>query len=111
MPSLAGLKKTVLKETGLYEFVKCMEKVNPMDFLYCLRERPYIEQFIKAGLRTLTYEEIYSGMHVKLSHEKELGKALGIDRRLLRQLRENDGGHEYLEWLSLGKTGRETHWG
>lgn len=103
MPSLAWLKKTVLKETGLYEFVKCMEKVKPVDFLYCLQEHPYIEQFIKAGLRTLTCEEIYFGMHVKLSHEKELGKALGIDQWLLRQLREKDGGHEYLEWLRWEK--------
>lgn len=100
IPSLA---KRELRYTGLREIMKSMEFISPKHYFATLKEKPYLEKIIKAGLLQLAKELINGLEYLDFNDKKELGKSLGIDRFRLKRLRENEGGLLYLEWLQQEK--------
>lgn len=111
--TVPGLAKRELLRTGLPEMVRAMDKMDPEWYLENWRQKPYMEQLAKASLTHLAYD--LAGGHIWTVNSKEwktrslqaageLHKRLGIDKRQLRRLRENDGGTRYIEWLAFEKT-------
>lgn len=100
IPSLAQRE---LRYTGLWEMMKELEFISPKHYFAVLKEEPYIEQIIKAGLLRLAEELINGSGTLDFVDRKELGKSLGIDRFRLKRLRENQGGILYLKWLRQEK--------
>ena len=76
-------------------------KISPNDYLSGLAEAPYLERFIKAGLKHLTLDALNCRIEVSESHS--LAKSLGIDGNRLGRLRNNDGGELFLIWMRYEK--------
>lgn len=100
VPSLAG---GVLAATGFREWMKGAGFVSPVEYFSALREAPYLEQLVKAGLIQLVKDILDYNRGLKIKEKGELGKRLYIDRFRLGRLRENHGGMIYLEWLQKEK--------
>ena len=69
-----------------------------------VKERPYLERLIKAGLYHLAEDIMDNKAQIYCKDSGSLGKALGIDRFRLKRLRTNNGGEIFLQWLLLEKT-------
>ncbi len=80
-------------------------KISPNDYLSGLAEAPYLERFIKAGLKHLTLDALNCRIEVSESHS--LAKSLGIDGNRLGRLRNNDGGELFLIWMRYEKKKRK----
>lgn len=48
--SLYGIKNRTFRRTGFYEYAKVKRFLDPVSFFEMVRERPYLERLIKAGL-------------------------------------------------------------
>lgn len=72
-----------------------------------LKEHPYIEKFIKAGLIKLASEVLdhsyYSIKYDIKADESSLIKLLCLDASKFKEFKDSDGGSEYLQWLQFEK--------
>ena len=101
--NLSQLNKTVLRKTGLPEYIRKNDCMNPCAYLSELCEQPILEQIVKAELFCIAEEMVVQERTVSYRPAKELGKALLIDRFRLERLRKQNGGSIYLQWLRLEK--------
>lgn len=101
--SLYGIKNKTFRRTGFYEYAKVKRFLDPVSFFEMVRERPYLERLIKAGLYHLAEDIMDNKAQIYCEDSGELGKALGIDRFRLKRLRTNNGGEIFLQWLLLEK--------
>ena len=97
------MNKTVLRKTGLPEYIRKNDCMNPCAYLSELCEQPILEQIVKAELFCIAEEMVVQERTVSYRPAKELGKALLIDRFRLERLRKQNGGSIYLQWLRLEK--------
>lgn len=101
--SLHGIKNRTFRKTGFQEYAKAKKYLDPVSFFEMVRERPYLERLIKAGLYHLTEDIMDNKAQIYCEDSGDLGKALGIDRFRLKRLRTNNGGEIFLQWLLLEK--------
>lgn len=101
--SLYGIKNRTFRRTGFYEYAKAKRFLDPVSFFEMVRERPYLERLIKAGLYHLAEDIMDNKAQIYCEDSGDLGKALGIDRFRLKRLRTNNGGEIFLQWLLLEK--------
>lgn len=101
--SLHGIKNNQLKRSGFHELVRKSETVEPVAYFHRLKQYPYLEQLIKAGLNELAKEIIENNTSVFYKEADSLGHALGIDKFRLNRLRNNHGGKVFLQWLTYEK--------
>lgn len=101
--SLYGIKNRTFRRTGFYEYAKAKKYLDPVSFFEMVRERPYLERLIKAGLYHLAEDIMDNKAQIYCKDSGNLGKALGIDRFRLKRLRTNNGGEIFLQWLLLEK--------
>ena len=110
--TLPHLMANELKTTGLTDMIQWKGKVDPERYLSYWQKHPYIEKIVKAGLYELAseclwgYESYGYELDVR-STEPSLTKMLMLDKRLLKRLRDNDGGKAYLRWLQYEKCMRD----
>lgn len=110
--TLPYLSKTVLRKTGLPEYLRIYRNIDPEHYLAVLNAVPKLEQISKANLPYLARACIRHSPYVKdiLSNGNthgNLAHLLGISKQGLSRLRKNNGEHDFLEWLQLEKsTGR-----
>ena len=97
--SLHGIKNNQLKRSGFHELVRKSETVEPVTYFHRLKQYPYLEQLIKAGLNELAKEIIGNSTSIFYKEADSLGHALGIDKFRLNRLRNNHGGKVFLQWL------------
>lgn len=102
--SLYGIKNRTFRRTGFYEYAKAKKYLDPVSFFEMVKERPYLERLIKAGLYHLAEDIMDNKAQIYCKDSGNLGKALGIDRFRLKRLRTNNGGEIFLQWLLLEKT-------
>ena len=76
-------------------------------YLSYWQKHPYIEKIVKAGLYELASECLWGYELDVRSTEPSLTKMLMLDKRLLKRLRDNDGGKAYLRWLQYEKCMRD----
>lgn len=103
--TIPALSRQYLSRTGLPQLIACVKKLSPNDYLYDLKQAPYLERFIKAGLVHLTLDSLKNQIEVSESHN--LAKSLGIDKQRLGRLRDNNGGELFLTWLQYEKEYRK----
>ena len=101
--SLHGIKNRTFRRTGFYEYAKVKRFLDPVSFFEMVKERPYLERLIKAGLYHLAEDIMDNKAQIYCEDSGDLGKALGIDRFRLKRLRTNNGGEIFLQWLLLEK--------
>lgn len=106
--SLAPLSKTVLRSTGLLEWLRQEGAlVSPNWYLSVWSEIPLIEKVMKANLPQMQREILLNAGLWKTNivdpKASELTKALGIDGEKLKRLRAANGGAELLGWLQWEK--------
>ena len=106
--SLKNLSKKELKSTALLEWYKLKNKYLDAEiYLSLLKEHPYIEKFIKAGLIKLASEILdhsyYSIKYDVIRGESSLTKLLCLDASKFKELKDVNGGSEYLQWLQYEK--------
>ena len=101
--SLHGIKNNQLKRSGFHELARKSETVEPVAYFHRLKQYPYLEQLIKAGLNELAKEIIENNTSVFYKEADSLGHALGIDKFRLNRLRNNHGGKVFLQWLTYEK--------
>ena len=101
--SLYGIKNRTFRRTGFYEYAKAKKYLDPVSFFEMVKERPYLERLIKAGLYHLAEDIMDNKAQIYCKDSGNLGKALGIDRFRLKRLRTNNGGEIFLQWLLLEK--------
>lgn len=97
--TLPGLSKGVLAATGFREWVKAVRFTSPVEYFLLLRNAPYVEHLVKAGLAQIVKDILDGWQKIEIGMTGSLAKRLGIDRFRLGRLRENRGGTIYLEWL------------
>ena len=107
--TLAQMKRSALKQTGLLEWLpEHSMVVNPNFYLGLYKRIPQFEQIWKAGLSRLTDEICHDSgcMYglIKAPDATSLTKALGIDRQGLKRLRRFNGGASLLGWLQVEKS-------
>lgn len=100
--------KAVLQQTGLLEWIYGHHMIANPDAYFSVRARvPQVEQMWKAGLTRLADEcmQTHDSMHwlMKEPQSTVLTKALGLDKTLLKRLRQNNGGIFFLHWLQFEK--------
>lgn len=105
--TLRKLSEKELKCTALNEWYEYKGKIDPEVFLMHVKETPYIEKLIKAGFTELA-EELLNGKSFNVWHRinsngSSLKKILCIDSVRLKELKETNGGFEYLSWLQYEK--------
>lgn len=101
--SLHGIKNNQLKRSGFHELARKSETVEPVAYFHRLKQYPYLEQLIKAGLNELAKEIIGNSTSIFYKEADSLGHALGIDMFRLNRLRNNHGGKVFLQWLIYEK--------
>lgn len=82
--SLYGIKNRTFRRTGFYEYAKAKRFLDPVSFFEMVRERPYLERLIKAGLYHLAEDIMDNKAQIYCEDSGDLGKALGIDRFRLK---------------------------
>lgn len=96
-----------LRSTALIEWYKLKSIIDPEMFLSKIKEYPYLEKFIKAGLYNLADEKIkngYSNTHFEIDkNATSLKKMLYIDSAKLKELKSLNEGSNYLSWLQYEK--------
>lgn len=99
-----------LRHTGLPEAIRLLDRIDPELYLDRLKERPILEQLIKAGLGGLASDCMnysYRWSELRLTPGTGLAKTLGIDAQEMKRLRACRGGMDFLTWLRYEKsTGR-----
>lgn len=98
------LSRQILSRTGLPQLISSGYRISPNDYLSSLSKAPYLERFIKAGLKHLTLDALKG--RIEVSESCSLAKSLGVDGNRLRRLRDNDGGELFLTWLQYEKKNR-----
>lgn len=102
--TLPSLAREELKRTGLPEIIRSVGRVDPEGYMEKLRRHPQYEQFAKAGLGRLVIDDIKEGeSEFEKCREKDMAKALRIDKARMKRLRENRGGMRFLRWLQYEK--------
>lgn len=101
--TLPNLKKTVLKETGLPEYIKSHPCMDPEQYMEVLKRNPVLEQIVKAGLNKLAEETIEKWIKKPFGTGNKLTEQLKIDKSRLKRLRQQGGGITYLKWLQEEK--------
>lgn len=92
-----------LARTGLAQFARQKDQIDPEQYFYHLRKKSYLERLVKCGLFRLS-EEVYNGKaDLEIRESSDFAKSIGIDRYRMKRLREHDGGSLYLRWLILEK--------
>ena len=103
--TVPALSRHILSRTGLPQLISSGYKISPNDYLSSLDAAPYLERFIKAGLKHLTLDALKG--RIKVSESHSLAKSLGIDGNRLGRLRNNDGGELFLIWMQYEKKKRK----
>lgn len=97
--NLPYLARTKLSRTGLPEYLRDADRIDPKIYLDALKEKPYLEQLVKADLITVANEIITENQEVEIFKNHDFAKSLGIDKNQMMRLREHKGGLIYLAWL------------
>lgn len=96
-----------LKNTALAEWYKYKSIIDPEIYLSKIKEKPYLEKYIKAGLYNLANEKISFGCggvdYSIIENATGLKKMLCIDTSKLRELKDLNEGSKYLVWLQFEK--------
>ena len=110
--TLASLARGELRQTGLVDWIRAKKMVaDPRRYLALWDKLPRFEQIWKAGLTKLE-EECWKTLdsvrrRVKAPQERELTRALGLDKQQFGRFRAANGDCNYLDWLhwetELGK--------
>ncbi|MFR0985249.1 MAG: PcfJ domain-containing protein [Frisingicoccus sp.] len=101
--NLPALNRTFMKKTGIYEMVCSNQRFDPLNYLAYRIKYPYMERLVKADLIPLARELLQSRRVLEIEERGDLGKCLKLDQQLLKRLRRNKGGVEYMEWLQMEK--------
>ncbi len=109
--TLPSLAKIELRRTGLIQWIASRVTVDPEKYLAIIRNIPQFEQIWKAGLTQLM-KECMSNSHsmkdcILAPKEPSLIKALGIDPREFKLLRQYDGDSHFLKWLQYEKASQK----
>lgn len=96
--TLPALRKKNLARTGLCEYLKERETVDPEKYLLRLKKHPGMELLAKACLPQLT-SDLLDGKVIEFAQAHSLKSMLGIDKFRLKWLAEHEGGTAYLEWF------------
>ena len=106
--TLPDLASKELRKTGLVEYIKQEEFVDPEKYLAVLRYIPQLERIAKAGFPFLVREclsDCYNFSEVfKSKTAGSLTKLLGLDSQQMKRLRNNNGGRKFIRWLQNEKT-------
>lgn len=101
--ALHGIQNKLFKRSGFYEWARKNEIVEPVSYFHSLKEHPYLEKMVKAGLNQLVKDMMENCASVFYEEADSLGHALGIDKFRLDRLRNNNGGNVFLQWLIFEK--------
>ncbi|MCD7883536.1 MAG: PcfJ domain-containing protein [Lachnospiraceae bacterium] len=101
--TIPPMKNGLLGKTGFPEMLAERSVINPEKYLSYWQAHPYIEQLIKAGLMPLALNLFDKETKIEWGSGRRLCQRLGIDGAMLRQLRDNNGDKDYLEWLQMEK--------
>lgn len=104
IPSLANAE---LQRTGLPQMIYGAEKIDPEVYLFAEKRYPYLERLAKAGLVRLVCDVAFNEKKLDIKNERDLGKALSIDKYRLGRIRENNGGVAFLHWLEFEKLNKK----
>ena len=105
--SLYGIKNRTFRRTGFYEYAKAKKYLDPVSFFEMVKERPYLERLIKAGLYHLAEDIMDNKAQIYCRDSGNLGKALGIDRFRLKGYVQTMGERFFLQWLLLRKNPKQ----
>lgn len=105
--NLSYLARTKLSRTGLPEILQDVDRMDPEIYLDVLKEKPYIEQLVKAGLKTVAKDIMDEKRELEINDFHDFAKAIGIDKNQMKRLREHNGGFLYLTWLKYEKQNGE----
>ena len=100
------LSAKLLKQTGLPEAIRLLDRIDPEKYLDTLSSRPIVEQLVKAGLGGLARDcmaQSYGWDMTQMTPGTGLAKTLGIDAQEMRRLRERQGGMDFLQWIRYEK--------
>lgn len=101
--TLPSLMKNAFSHTGLVEMIRWKKKIDPEHYLLAFRERPILEQIVKAGLYELADDLLKEQLALKSTGVSKLTKALRIDRNRLQRMRKLHGGYQHLKWFQYEK--------
>ena len=106
--TLPDLDKRELKHTGLPQMIQKCGDINPVDYLYRLKNLPILEQIVKSGLDTVSMEVVMQRKTPPYDPAQKGGlvKKLLMDRQRMRRLRDMKGGIDVLCWLQWEKKSR-----
>lgn len=76
--SLYGIKNRTFRRTGFYEYAKAKKYLDPVSFFEMVKERPYLERLIKAGLYHLAEDIMDNKAQIYCKDSGSLGKALEL---------------------------------
>ena len=102
--TLQSLERSGLNRTGLPEYIRSCERVDPELYLAVLNKVPQLEQLMKASLPALAnecilhsydYSSFFNGRTGSLRH------MLGINSQELKRLRASGAGLKFLTWLKV----------
>lgn len=99
------LNQSVLKKTGLIEYIQNNPFSEPGAYLCRWGKIPVLEKISKAGLRHLTEDVtrrrsyLWDGTDIFDCEATDLVHVLRLNRKLFNKLRDADGGLAYLLWL------------
>ena len=99
--TLPALEAGPLKHTGIRIAAETGMEFAPEAYLTAVQRYPILEKIRKAGLLSLYQEYLINWAVLSLEDKGELHKSLGIRRDQLKQLRIQNGGSAYLEWLQF----------
>jgi len=101
--NLPYLARTKLRETGLNEIIRELDRMDPEVYLEILKKKAYLEKLVKAGLIRVAKEVIDERKELTIGESHDFAKSLGIDKNQMGRLRKNKGGFKYLAWLKYEK--------
>ncbi len=105
--TLPDLARRGLSKTGVLEYIRRGNGVDPEKYLAVLECVPQLEQIAKAGLPRLANEclDSYYSFREKLASREatSLTGMLGVNTQELKRLRKNNGGTLFLAWLRYEK--------
>ena len=104
--TIPSLSQSELLHTGLPEYMKRIDILDPEKYLAIWNRYHQLEQLVKAGLHALVDECVDSSSKMDEAHSGKAGglaKQMRIDEQRLKRLRKNNGGLFFLRWLRYEK--------
>lgn len=92
-----------IKHTGMIEYLRNVNKMDPEAFVEIIKDKPYMEKIIKSGLGKLAMELLTGSKLTGIKESSDFAKTLMIDKYRLKRLRDMNGGIITLDWLKYEK--------